>query len=156
MPEYTLKNITVVFRSHVVGAAQLDLELSFHRNNGQKNKASHRKFPWIPNQETRIQYSYSRTMLGKNLIVPSITNWFFPAGKPSTSPRFPRGFMGEFKGIIPVEISSWFPCGNSGEMKGNFLCGYFRLLSLWNPWGYFHVEISLVFPWKISKCNIRT
>ena len=45
MPEYTLKNITVVFRSHVVGAAQLDLELSFHRNNGQKNKASHRKFP---------------------------------------------------------------------------------------------------------------
>ena len=30
----------------------------------------------------------------------------FPAGEPSTSPRFPRGFMGEFQGIIPVEISS--------------------------------------------------
>ena len=60
-----------------------------------------------------------------------------PAGEPSTTPRFPRRFMGEFQGIIPAEISSWLPCGNSGEMKGNFLCGYFCLLSQWNPWGYF-------------------
>ena len=29
-----------------------------------------------------------------------------PAGEPSTSPRFPRGFIGEFQGIIPAEISS--------------------------------------------------
>ena len=29
-----------------------------------------------------------------------------PAGEPSTSPRFPRGFTGEFQVIIPVEISS--------------------------------------------------
>ena len=28
------------------------------------------------------------------------------AGKPSTSLRFPHGFMGEFQGIIPMEISS--------------------------------------------------
>ena len=27
--------------------------------------------------------------------------------------------------------SSWFPCGNSSEMMGNFLCVYFRLISLW-------------------------
>ena len=79
-----------------------------------------------------------------------------PAGEPSTSPEFPRGFMGEFQGIIPAEISSWFPCGNEGEMKGNFLCGYFRLLSLWNPWGYFRVEISLMLPSKISKYNLMT
>ena len=42
------------------------------------------------------------------------------------------------------------------EMKGNewdLLCGYFRLISLWNPWGYFHVEISLVLPSKVSKCK---
>ena len=30
----------------------------------------------------------------------------FPAGKASTSPIFPHGFMGEFLGIIPAEISS--------------------------------------------------
>ena len=64
--------------------------------------------------------------------------------------------MWEFQGIIPAEISSWFLCGNEGEMKGNFLCGYFRFLSLWNPWGYFRVEISLVLPSKISKCNLMT
>ena len=29
-----------------------------------------------------------------------------PAGEPFTSPRFPLGFMGEFRGIIPAEISS--------------------------------------------------
>ena len=69
-----------------------------------------------------------------------------PAGKPSTSPRFPHGFMGEFQGIIPVEISSSFPCGNSGEIKENILCGYFPLFSLQNHRGYFHMEISLIFP----------
>ena len=42
------------------------------------------------------------------------------------------------------------------KMKGNFLGGCFRLLPLWNPWGYLHVEISLVFPSKISKCNLMT
>ena len=36
-----------------------------------------------------------------------------PVGEPSTSPRFPRRYMGEITGIIPVEISSWFPCENS-------------------------------------------
>mgnify|MGYP001802739646 CR=1 FL=1 len=59
--------------------------------------------------------------------------------------------MGEFKRIIPAEISSWFPSGNSGEMNGCFLCGYFRLLSLWNPWGYFHMGISLVLPSKFQN-----
>ena len=80
----------------------------------------------------------------------------YPAGEPSTSPRFLCRFIAEFQGIIPAEISSWFPCGNSWEIQGNFLCGYFRLLSLWNPWGNFHVEISLVLPSKISKCNLMT
>ena len=77
-----------------------------------------------------------------------------PAGEPSLSPIFPRGFTGEFQGITPAEISAWFPRGNEGEMKGNFLRGYFRLLSLWNPWEYFHVEISLVLPSKIWKWNL--
>ena len=79
-----------------------------------------------------------------------------PAGEPSTSPRFRRGFMGEFQGITPAEISSRFPCGNEEQMKGYFLCGYFQLLSLWNPWGYFRVEISHVLPSKILNCNLMT
>ena len=56
-------------------------------------------------------------------------------------------------------ISGDHPCGNFlkislqrfREMKGNFLCRYFRLLSLWNPWGYFYVEISLVLPSKFQN-----
>ena len=40
--------------------------------------------------------------------------------------------------------------GNEGEFS------MFRLRSMWNPWGYFHVEISLVLPSKISKCNLMT
>ena len=74
----------------------------------------------------------------------------YPAGKPSTSPRFPHGFIREFQGFIPEEISSLYPCGNSGEIKDNFLCTFFPLFSLENHRVYFQMEISLVFP---SKCQ---
>ena len=80
----------------------------------------------------------------------------YPSGRDIHVPEISTRIYWEFQGIIPADIISWFPCGNSGEMKGKFLCGYIRLLSLQSPWGYFHVEISLVLPTKISKCNSMT
>ena len=78
-----------------------------------------------------------------------------PSGRAIHVPRISTQIKGEFQGIIPAEISSLFPCGNLGEMKGNFLCGYFCFLSLWNPWGYFHVEISLISSLKNFKMQFN-
>ena len=72
-----------------------------------------------------------------------------PSGGAIPVPQISTRIYGGISGIIPAEISARFPRGNEGEMKGNFLFGYVRLLSLWNPWGYFHVEISLMLPSKI-------
>ena len=74
-----------------------------------------------------------------------------PAGEPSTSPQISTRI---FRGI-PVD----HPCGNLliislwkfVGIEGTFRCGYFRRLSLWNPWGYFHVKIALVFPSKFQN-----
>ena len=45
---------------------------------------------------------------------------YLPSGKPSTSTRFPHGFMRDFQGIIPMGISSSFPCKNLGETNEYF------------------------------------
>ena len=74
-----------------------------------------------------------------------------PSGQAIRVPQISTRIFWGIPGIIPVEISSRFPRGNSGEMKGIFPCGYFRLLSLWNPWRYFRVEISLVLPQKFQN-----
>ena len=60
---------------------------------------------------TSIQFSAMPIILSVVLIICSN-----PVGEPSTSPRF----MGEFQGIIPAEISSWFPCGIEGKWRGIF------------------------------------
>ena len=54
----------------------------------------------------------------------------------SSLQKFPHDFPAEIQG-------KW--------RRTSFFCGYFRLLPLWNPWGYFHVEISLLLPSSVSK-----
>ena len=57
----------------------------------------------------------------------------------SHSPRFPGEVMGEFQGIILVEISS-ISLRNFGGNKGNFLCGY-----LWFPESYIPSQLETRF-----------
>ena len=42
-----------------------------------------------------------------------------------------------------------------GGIPRDQICGNFFMITMWNPWGYFCVEISLVLPSKISKCNFN-
>ena len=80
--------------------------------------------------------NHAMVLLNRVMILPTHMNdrihLLLPAGEPSRSPRFPLWFMEEFQGIIAVEISSLFPCGNSGEIKENF-----------------YVDISTSFPCRI-------
>ena len=74
-----------------------------------------------------------------------------PSGQVIRVPQISTWNYGEFQEIIRVEISSLFPCRNSGEIMENFQCGCFPFFSLENNQGYFRMEISL----EISKCHKR-
>ena len=71
---------------------------------------------------------------------------------PQISMRIYGGIPGDHVHRKFLMISLRNRRGNEGE----FSMWIFRLLSLWNPWGYFHVEISLVLPSKVSKWNLMT
>ena len=70
-----------------------------------KKKVDHESAAYsVP--EFKVLLKNSASIFKGNYVTVLIYITINPAGEPSTSPRFPRGFMGEFQGIIPVEISS--------------------------------------------------
>ena len=58
--------------------------------------------------------------------------------------------LGNFRGSSPWKFPYNFPAEIQEKWRENFLCGYFPLFSLENHRGYFHTELSLIFP---SKCQ---
>ena len=65
----------------------------------------------------------SKTHILDLISLTSCHHWIPLSQRASYPP--PLDFHADSWGVIPAEIPWWFPCGNSGEMKGNFLFVYF-------------------------------